>query len=54
MNELGRPDISSRRRRQLMDLTGGNMGSCLRGQVSQACGGNRVDNPPKRGKRKFL
>ena len=54
MNELGRPDISSRRRRQLMDLTGGNMGSCLRGQVSQACGGNRVDNPPKRGKRNFL
>jgi len=54
MNELGRPDISSSRRRQLMDLTGGDMGSCVRGQVSQACGGNRVDKPPKRGKRKFL
>jgi RHS repeat-associated protein len=37
------------RRKQLLDLTGGSMAACQMGQVSQACGGNRVDNPrPKR------
>jgi RHS repeat-associated protein len=48
MQELGDPSISKMRRKQLMDLTGGSMASCQMGQVSQACGGNRVDNPPRR------
>jgi RHS repeat-associated protein len=48
MQELGDPSISKMRRKQLMDLTGGSMASCQMGQVSQTCGGNRVDNPPRR------
>jgi RHS repeat-associated protein len=48
MQELGDPSISKMRRKQLMDLTGGSMASCQMGQVSQTCGGNRVDNQPRR------
>jgi RHS repeat-associated protein len=48
MQELEDPKISARRRRQLLDLTGGSMSVCKMGQVSQACGGNKVDKPPKR------
>jgi RHS repeat-associated protein len=48
LQELGDPSISKMRRKQLMDLTGGSMASCKPGQVSQACGGSRVDNPPRR------
>jgi RHS repeat-associated protein len=48
MQELGDPSISKMRRKQLMDLTGGSMAACQMGQVSQTCGGNRVDNPPRR------
>jgi hypothetical protein len=48
MQELGDPSISKMRRKQLLDLTGGSMASCQMGQVSQTCGGNRVDNPPRR------
>jgi RHS repeat-associated protein len=50
MQELGDPSISKMRRKQLMDLTGGSMASCKPGQVSQTCGGSRVDNPPRRRK----
>jgi hypothetical protein len=47
MQELGDPRISSRRRRQLLDLTGNSMAACKMGQVSQACGGNKVDSSPR-------
>jgi RHS repeat-associated protein len=54
MNELGRPNISDRRRRQLLFLTGGNMGICVSGQVSQACGGTKVEQPPKPRRKRYL
>jgi RHS repeat-associated protein len=54
MQELQNPGISASRRRKLLELTGGSMAACRMGQVAQACGGNRVDKPPRRKKRKFL
>ena len=49
IQELADPKTPKLRRKQLLDLTGGSMAACQMGQVSQACGGNRVDNPrPKR------
>jgi RHS repeat-associated protein len=41
MQEL-RSCTSAQRRRELQRLTGGSMTACKMGQVSQACGGNRV------------
>jgi RHS repeat-associated protein len=54
MNELARPNISDRRRRQLLALTGGNMAICMSGQVSEACGGTKVELPPKQRRKKYL
>ncbi|WAC74282.1 RHS repeat-associated core domain-containing protein [Roseateles sp. SL47] len=54
MNELGRPGISARRRRILLELTGGNMAICMSGQVSQACGGTKVEQPPKPRRKRYL
>jgi hypothetical protein len=42
VQELRSSRIKARRRKALLDLTGGSMGACKMGQVSQACGGNRV------------
>jgi len=54
INELGRPDISARRRRILLELTGENMAICMSGQVSQACGGTKVEQPPKPRRKRYL
>jgi len=54
MTELGRPNISDRRRRQLLGITGGTMGICMSGQVSQACGGTKVEQPPKPRRKRYL
>lgn len=54
MNELSRPGLSDRRRRELQRLTGGSMGICMSGQVSQACGGTKVEQPPKRRPKRYL
>jgi len=42
IQELKSPRLTPRRRKILMDLTGGSMVACKMGQVSQACGGNKV------------
>ena len=42
IQELKSTRITARRRKVLHDLTGGSMGACKMGQVSQACGGNKV------------
>jgi RHS repeat-associated protein len=42
IQELKSSRTTARRRKQLLDLTGGSMGACKMGQVSQACGGNKV------------
>lgn len=42
MQELRSSRLKASRRKTLLDLTGGSMGACKMGQVSQACGGNRV------------
>jgi hypothetical protein len=47
IQELQDPRTPKLRRKQLLDLTGGSMTACQMGQVSQACGGNRVDTPPR-------
>lgn len=49
--ELNDPGTSVKRKRALGRLTGGSLAICMRGQVSQECGGNKVDNGPKRGRR---
>jgi RHS repeat-associated protein len=54
MNELNRPGISDRRRRELLGLTGGNMAICVNGQVSQACGGTKREQPPKPRRKRYL
>ncbi|MFG6448901.1 RHS repeat-associated core domain-containing protein [Roseateles sp. BYS180W] len=42
IQELKSSRNTARRRKQLLDLTGGSMGACKMGQVSQACGDNKV------------
>jgi RHS repeat-associated protein len=42
IQELKSSRTPAGRKRDLLKLTGGSMGSCIPGQVSQACGGNKV------------
>jgi hypothetical protein len=44
MQEMKSTRTTARRRRILQELTGGSMMACKMGQVSQACGGNKVTN----------
>ena len=54
MDELGRPGLTRGRRKQIMDQTGGSLGRCIPGHVAQACGGTRIDKPPKRKPKSYL